>query len=240
MSAAADGEVYLSDSSPFGLPFWNLRTSASEEARRRRIAEDRPGSQCVKGFVMLFNKEFTSRPICTASRQYQELKIQQLPYEDLTDEQRAAARESVLGKSCVCNDLGGGALLKNHIDHTATPAICSGPNIVNFSKVATLEEMIGHIYGRISLLTKPHRPHMFIRELALYVDFLRQDLKKYRLGFSSNTLKYFSKFKKNLLGGIDYYRLFADRLAEGTRIRFLEELEKLCHALNAISLSATG
>ena len=33
--------------------------------------------------------------------------------------------------------------------------------------------MVGHIYGRISLLTNPDRPHMFLRELALYIDYLR-------------------------------------------------------------------
>ena len=49
LCAATNGDVYLSDSSPFGLPFWNLRTSASEEARRRRIAEDRPGSPVRQG-----------------------------------------------------------------------------------------------------------------------------------------------------------------------------------------------
>ncbi len=182
LSAATEGDVYLSDSSPFGLPFWNLRTSASEEARRRRIAANRPGSPCGKGFVMLFNKEFTSRPICTASHQYQELKLQHLPRENLTEQQRAAVRESVLGKSCICNDLGGGALLKNKIDPTATPAICCGPNIANFSKIVSLEEMVGHIYGRISLLTNPNRPHMFIRELALYIDYFCEELKKYWLG----------------------------------------------------------
>ena len=55
LSATSNGDVYLSDSSPFGLPFWNLRTSASEEARRRRIAENQPGSPCHKGFCKLFN-----------------------------------------------------------------------------------------------------------------------------------------------------------------------------------------
>jgi len=236
--AAKDGEIYLSDSSPFGLPFWNLRTSASEEARRRRIAENRPGSACGKGFIMLLNKEFTPNPICTASRQYQQLKLQQLPHENLTDQQRDAVRESVLGKSCICNDLGGGAMLKNNIDPAATPAICSGPNIVNFSKIATLEEMIGHIYGRISLLTNPARPHMFIRELDLYIDYFRDELKKFRLGLSPNNLNYFSEFKENLLAGVKYYQLFADQLAVRTRVQFLDELENLRRALNAISLSA--
>jgi hypothetical protein len=240
LSAATNGDIYLSDSSPFGLPFWNLRSSASEEARRRRIAEDRPGSLCGKGFIMLFNKEFTPHPICTASRQYQELKLKHLPHEDLTDEQRAFVRESVLNKSCICNDLGGGAMLKNKIDRNATPAICSGPGIVNFSKIATLEEMVGHIYGRVSLLTSSNRPHMFIRELDLYIDYFRDELKKYRLGLSGNTLNYFTEFKENLLAGVDYYRLFADQLVAREREGFLEELEKLQQAINDISLSATS
>ena len=92
---AGDDEVYLSDSSPFGLPFWNLRTSASENARRRRIAENRPGSPCPKGFVRLFNTEFTKIPICIASRHYQKLKLEQLEGQDLTPQKRAALRESV-------------------------------------------------------------------------------------------------------------------------------------------------
>ncbi len=238
LSAASNGDVYLSDSSPFGLPFWNLRTSASEEARRRRIAENRPGSQCGKGFVMLFNKEFTTNPICTASRLYQRLKLQQISHADLSDAQRSAMREYVLGKSCICNDLGGGAMRKNNIDRNATPAICSGPNIMNFSKIATLEEMVDHIYGRISLLTNPNRPNMFIRELDLYIDYFQDELKKFWLGLSLNTINFFSEFKENLFGGIEYYRLLADQFAPPTRAQFLGELEKLRQTLGAISLSA--
>ena len=98
LCAAGNGDVYLSDSSPFGLPFWNLRTSASEEARRRRIAENRPGSPCYKGFVKLFNTEFTKTPICTASREYQKLKLAQLEGMDLPEEQRAALREGGFGQ----------------------------------------------------------------------------------------------------------------------------------------------
>ena len=240
LSAANDGDVYLSDSSPFGLPFWNLRNSASEEARRRRIAEDKPGSPCGKGFIMLFNKEFTNTPICTASRQYQQLKLQNLPHENLSDQQRDAVRENVLVKSCICNDLGGGAMLKNNIDPTATPAICSGPNIVNFSKIATLEEMVGHIYGRISLLTNPNRPHMFITELALYIKYFHSELKKFWLGLSPNTINYFTEFKENLLAGIDYYRTFANRLAAQERTEFLHGLETLLQMLNAICISENG
>ncbi|MBU4271513.1 MAG: hypothetical protein KKE86_05855 [Planctomycetes bacterium] len=236
--AAATGEdVFLSDSSPFGIPFWNLRNSASEEARRRRIGEGRPGSPCSKGFVQLFNVEFTPLPICTASREYQRLKLEQLERDDLTDRQREAARRSVLAKSCICHDLAGVATLKNGIDRKATPAVCCGPNIVNFSKVATLEEMVGHIYGRVSLVTNPARPQMFIRELAIYIDYLLDELEKRRLGFPSHSIEYFQEFRKNLRDGIDHYRRLADRFEAEERARFLDELERLREMLDAVPLN---
>jgi len=240
LSTATDGDVYLSDSSPFGMPFWNLRTSASEEARRRRIAEGCPGSPCSTGFVRLFNTEFTSRPICIASRQYQDLKLRQLDREDMSKEQRDAVRQGILAKSCVCHDLAGGATLKNGIDPAATPAICCGPSITSFSKIATLEEMVGHIYGRTSLVTDPNRPHMLIRELALYIDYLRRELKEYELGLSSNTPSYFREFKENLLSGIDHCRQLAKASLAEAGLRFIEELEPLCEALDAAPLLAVS
>jgi hypothetical protein len=231
---ATDREVYLSDSSPFGLPFWNLRTSASEEARRRRIAERRPGSPCSKGYVRLFNTEFTPLPICTASREYQELKLRQLSNADLPDAQRTALREGVLAKSCICHDLAGGATLKHGIDPAATPAVCCGPGIVDFSRVVTLKEMVGHIYGRLSLLTNADRPHMFLRELALYITYLRDELARHRLGLSPNAPSYFSEFKENLLGGIDYYRRLAEQLAAELPSDFRERLKQLRQTLETL------
>lgn len=233
LTSVRNGDIYLSDSSPFGMPFWNLRTSASEEARRRRIAEGRPGSSCLKGFTKLFNTEFTSRPICTASRQYQELKLNQLADEDMPEERREAIRRKILAKSCICHDLAGGATLKYGIDPTATSAVCCGPNITSFSKVATLEEMVGHIYGRISLVNDPDRPHMFLRELALYIDYLHREVNESELGLSTNTPEYFREFKENLFRGIDYYRQIIARLPEQSRRRFAGELEELCEALSA-------
>jgi hypothetical protein len=42
-----------------------------------RIDKNRPGSPCFKKFLSM-DKEFTDKPICTASREYQNLKIKQL------------------------------------------------------------------------------------------------------------------------------------------------------------------
>lgn len=225
LSDATDADVFLSDSSPFGLPFWNLRNSASELARQRRIAEGRPGSPCPKGYVKLFNTEFTSAPICTASRQYQKLKLEELKNSDRPEPQRAALRESVMAKSCICHDLAGGVTLKHGIDAVATPAVCCGPNIVNFSKIATLEEMVGHIYGRCSLFINPERPHMFVRELALYIEYLGQELTKCRLGLAANTASFYRGFMENLHCGIEYYRNAVAPLVDDVQHRFSKGLE---------------
>ena len=240
LRAVSDGDVYLSDSSPFGIPFWNLRTSASEEARRRRIADGCPGSVCTRGYVKLFNTEFTSRPICTASRQYQQLKLRELEQNDMNEQQREEARRSILAKSCICHDLAGAATLKHGIDPEATSAVCCGPNITCFSKIATLEEMVGHIYGRTSLMADPNRPHVFLRELALYIDYLRGELKQYELGFSSNTPDYFREFKENLADGIDYYRRMAQTSFAHEGDRFLKELQSLRETLDAIVLASVS
>ena len=238
LSEATDADVYLSDSSPFGLPFWNLRESASENARRQRITEGHPGSPCIKGFVKLFNTEFTTIPICTASREYQRRKLEKLERDGLTPPQRDFLRKDVLAKSCICNDLAGGATLKLNIDPDAKPAVCCGPNIVNFTKIASLEEMVGHIYGRLSLLTNPARPHMFLRELAINIDYLQQELATYRLGLSPNPPDYFQETRTNLLAGIEHYRRMADCFDAGTKAGFLVELERLQQSLSAISLPA--
>lgn len=238
LANATDSDVYLSDSSPFGMPYWNLRTSASEDARRRRIEEGCPGSPCIKGYVRLFNTEFTPLPICTASRQYQQLKLEKIKHDGLTEQQLAVVREIVLAKSCICNDLAGGATLKDGIDPTAKPAICCGPNIVNFSKVFSLEEMVGHIYGRNRLFDNPERPHMFVRELELYIDYLRGELKKYEIGLSSLSAAYFQEFRENLFAGIAYYQRFASHVADELRERFLTSLENQREALAAIVLPA--
>ena len=237
--AATDGDVYLSDSSPLGVPFWNLRTSASEETRRQHIRENKPGSVCLKGAARL-NTEFTDVPICPASRVYVKRKLELLPEEGLSDEQLTAVKESVLHKSCICHDLGGGTALKYNIDPAATPSICCGPSILDFTKISTLEDMVSHIYGRLSLITSNERPHMFIRELILYIDHLREETKNFRLKLSFRTPAYFSKFKNNLLAGIEYYHRLAGEFIEDQRKQFLADLKVLQDELEHLALPDVG
>ncbi len=233
--SATDKEVFLSDNSPFGMPFWNLRNSASEEARRQRIEQDKPGSICQKTHVR-FNTEFTEIPICTGSRNYQRRKLQHLAEEDFTAEQLPLVREHVLAKSCICHDLSGSATLNHGIDPEATPAICPGPGIADFSKVATLEEMVSHIYGRQHLPMDPNRPNMFIREITIYVDYLRDELQWHSLGLLDRPTEYFNEFKENLLGGIDYFRGLSQKFDTQEQERFHEELDLLAEAVESILL----
>lgn len=227
LCAATEDDVYLSDSSPLGVPFWNLKTSDSERIRLRRIEEGRPGSPCPKGYLVS-NTEFTKLPICTAAASFQKRKLKQLEEAgEISQEKAAALCQAVTDKACICHDLAGGATGKLGIDPEATTAICCGPNIVNFSRIATLEEMVGHIYGRLSLLTNPDRPHMFLRELKLYIDYLRKEMDRHTLELSVRTPKYFQEFRENLQTGIDHYRHLAEQFIEDSRTRFLNELERL-------------
>jgi len=223
---ARPDDVFLSNNSPMGVPFWNLRNSGSEEAREERIKNNKPGSVCVKGYDR-FNQEFTKKPVCLASREYQSLKIKSLESSDLPAEKLARLKADVLSKSCICHDLCGGVLIKRNIDLQATPAICPGPNIINFKKIATLKEMVDHIYGRCSLLVSSERPHVFIKELQLQINYLRQEMKDASLGLSARSQQKIMEVKNNLIDGIEYYRTIAQELLQEQQEKFLQMLEEL-------------
>ncbi len=236
LAAATEDDVFLSGNSPLSIPFWNLRNSASEEARRRRIEEGKPGSTCPKCHVRL-NSDFDGPPLCIASRSYQRRKLELLDTADASPEQLPKLHAMTIAPSCICHDLAGGATIKNDIDPKATPAVCPGPGITDFSKIATLEEMIGHIMGRLSLLTNADRPHMFARELGIYIDHLRSETEKLAAGLSPRSMDYFHQFKENLLNGIDYYRGLAEEFVDQERNRFLDQLADLNDILEPMLLA---
>ncbi|MBC8278525.1 MAG: hypothetical protein H8E46_09860 [FCB group bacterium] len=235
LAEATEQDVFLSNSSPLDVPFWNLKNSDSENARRHRISEGKPGSLCPKGYA-LTNTEFTEAPVCVASRTYQKLKLKSLNKEDYTEEQMPVVIGNVLGKSCICHDLAGSATIKNEIDPEAKPAICCGPNIVNFSKIMTLEDMVNHIYGRNNMLDRNNRPHMFIEELSLYIDNLRDEIEKYSLKLSTRKQKYFQEYKENLSNGIEYYRCKVEEYVKAEWDGFSEELLSLYYTVENIEL----
>ncbi|MBN2225834.1 MAG: hypothetical protein JW763_00570 [candidate division Zixibacteria bacterium] len=233
LSEAGERDVILSDCSPLGVPFWTLRTSASEEVRRQRIHSGQPGSPCAKGYLGM-DTEFSSVPICRASHQYQMMKIRRLSENGLSPTQQILQRNIVLSKSCICCDLAGGALIKNGINGNANPAVCCGPNIVNFSGPISFEKLVSFIYGRDSLPIPEKRPHVFITELRLYVEYLRRDIEKSSMGLIERTTKDLLTFRDNLVNGIAYYRKLAEQFSIKQKAAFLADLDNLAQDLECL------
>nr|WP_316820919.1 hypothetical protein [Pedobacter gandavensis] len=206
-SAVAD-DYYLSNSSPLGVLFNNFKKSTAEDQRLQRIEKGRPGSPCTKKFLCT-NTEFTTEPICTASRKYQNLKIKQLKEQVLSEDHYQRQFESITEKVCLCEGLCASTYLKVGIlkpKENKAVSICPGPNLAFFQGKYTLREMINHIYGRDNLLKEVSRPNLFINELNLYVEYLKKDIASQLEEITVKKEKYFSKFKMQLLDGIAYYR----------------------------------
>ena len=237
LAAATAKDVVLSNNSPLGVPFWNLRESASENARRKRIADGKPGSLCTKGYGKV-DSEFTDQPICRSSSIYQRLKLKQLAEMDLPKWSRDAAREDIIAKSCICHDLAGGATVKYDIDQAATPAICCGPSIANFTRIVTLDEMVGHIYGRKSVLARKPRVHMLMRELQLNIACLRNDVRQLARGIWPGQPRHLEAIKSNLLTQVAYYQQYYSQMLGGNKERYRRDLDNAVRAIQRIPLGA--
>ncbi len=205
LARATEADVYLSNASPLGVPFSNLRGSSSELWTKERIDRGRPGSSCPRGYLAS-NTEFSDKPICTASREYQRAKLAAMGYakpppSDTTDPRVRA----VYDKACICNHLGNGALIHLGIANPGLPvAVCPGPNIAYFDRQYTLRELVDHIYGRGPSLVAAGRPHMFAKELALNVDAFVQ-LARAPLR-DARALTRLTEFKASLERGMAHYR----------------------------------
>ncbi len=231
-------QLYTSRISPLGVRFNTFRGSESEKLRLQRIANGKPGSPCPKGFLVS-NTEFTEVPICTASVLYQKKKIDQLNSMNLSEPQYEAAFEKVVAKTCLCEDLAAGALIETQQDNRRplAPAVCPGPNLAYFSRFFTLAEMLGHIYGRWSVLNETPRPNMFVAELKIYIDYLRMEISDVLPKPTSRQVEYLEAFKRNLFEGIDYYKGMIPKLVEETQKyqeTMREELAALAQELEGV------
>ena len=97
--------------------------------------------------------------------------------------------------------------------------------------------MVDHIYGRTNLLNDTPRPNMFIKELGMYVDYLKKDINKSLESMNEQKIKYFTEFKNNLLEGIEYYRKLFPQMTEETieyRTKTLNDLEACNQRLLAV------
>ncbi|MBP1841606.1 hypothetical protein [Formosa algae] len=238
---AKEEDLYLSDISPLGVPFNSLKGNTKDEEKYRNIAKNRPGSACPKKFVAL-DKEFTEEGLCTASRQYQHLKIKQLDAQGLDAIDYKKELDKITVKSCTCVGLGTSALLKYNLD-TKTEgrgvSICPGPNMAYFSKVMSLKEMTAHIYGEIKNIVSAKRPHIFVKELTIYVDYITKKFNESPVISNKREEKYFTTFINNLKEGVTYYEeLLAETKGyfEASKSTIKDSLEAELNRLKALSL----
>ncbi|RZJ49578.1 MAG: hypothetical protein EOO44_18015, partial [Flavobacterium sp.] len=176
---ANEDSFFVSNSSPLGVLFNNFKNSGIDLQRIERIKKGRPGSPCTKKYLCT-NTEFTTEPICTASRKYQTLKIEELKTKELPIATYEKQLERITEKVCLCEGLCSSTYQSIGIlkpKESKAVAICPGPNLAYFNRIYSLDEMVGHIYGKIDLLDKVKRPNFFIKELDLYINYFNEELK---------------------------------------------------------------
>ncbi len=212
LARAKEKDLYLSDISPLGVPFNSLRTASATIKKLEKAKKGRAGSSCPKQYLVS-NTEYTERHICTASRQYQHLKLKELETKNLDDAQYQKTYNKIIAPECLCVGLSEPAIITHNIDYKIKDngvTVCPGPNMAYFDKVISLKDMIGHIYGRINVMKNENRPNMFIKELNLYLDYLKNQLEEAGDNLDKRQQKYFDKFKKNMEAGIEYYEQLFD------------------------------
>ena len=228
---STEEDVYLSGISPLGVQFYSLKGNSKDAEKEVRILKGEPGSPCPKHYICI-DTEFTEKPVCTASREYQQKKINQLDQMELTKAEYEARYDSIVEKSCICVGLGTALLLGNNLNHRSEGpgvSVCPGPNITYFTREVSLPEMVGHIYGKNNIIERTDRPHMFIKELGIYIDYLKNRLAP-RLNLANpKEKKTLDSFRENIQEGIRYYKdLFSGKITQlqGRAEDVLMELEK--------------
>ena len=227
---AEKDDLYLSGASPLGVPFNNLRNTGSENWTKDRAESGKPGSPCPKGFL-ISDKQYTEKPICTASRQFQKRKFEEIEALAIPESEKDELLNSIFAKVCLCDHLANGALIKLGISpKTKSPqSICPGPNIVWFNRQYSLQEMTNHIYGRGESLVSANRPHMFCQELELYVNYFEKLIGT--IGSSEAEIKYLEIFKENLEKGIELIlRISQEKAYPNENLKSIPDFVTLQHA----------
>jgi len=205
---AREQDVILSKNSPLDVRFHYLKGSSAELEKIKRIEKGTPGSPCPEKFLVS-NTEFTKEPICTASRTYQKKKIAQLQTLSLTKDEYDQQLKKITDKECLCVGLSNAAIKNYDLPpflKTTSVNVCPGPNIAYFTRKVSLKKMVDHIYGRLNILSDNNRPHFFIKELRLYINYWDELLTEGKTLNDGKKNAYIQRFYENLIDGIAYYR----------------------------------
>ncbi|MFN3968959.1 hypothetical protein [Flavobacterium sp.] len=209
LAKAQEEDFYLSDISPLGVPFNSVKGMSNDLWKQKRIDDNKAGSSCPKKLLAL-SKEYDSQGLCTASKKYQDIKLAELEAQKdlLSDNELQKKQAKIFEKSCLCVGLANASYMENNLEVKGQQqgvVICPGPNLAYFDREVSLADMVKHIYGNANVLAETHRPNMFVKELAMYVDYLKNELDNYTEEFTAAQLKKWNAFKSNMLLGIDYY-----------------------------------
>lgn len=209
LANAKEKDLYLSHISPLGIPFNTIKGTTNEALKQKRIKEKKSGSSCPKKLLAL-SKEYSNQGICTASKKYQDIKLNELDAQKnkISSLEYNKIKNKITEKSCLCVGLVNAAYLENDIEikgQNQGVVICPGPNLAYFDKEVSLSEMVKHIYGNASVLGKTYRPNMFINELKMYIDYFKNEVEELSTAITSSQIKKLQLFKNNIVEGIKYY-----------------------------------
>jgi hypothetical protein len=214
LAKSKESDFYLSHISPLGIPFNTVKGTTNEQLKQQRIQDNKAGSSCPKKLLAL-GKEYDPKGMCTASKKYQDIKLEELDAKKalLSEAYFNKMQTKITEKSCLCVGLANASYLENNIKIKGQDqgiVICPGPNLAYFDHEISLSDMVRHIYGNTNVMTHGNRPHVFVNELKLYVDYLQRDIEEAG-EFTAAQIKKWQLFKANLLEGIAYYQnLFAN------------------------------
>jgi len=193
---AKEKDLYLSNVSPLGVPFNNLRNSSKDVEKFQKIEEGKPGSPCPRKFLAL-SDEYGTQGVCTASRLFQKNKIEEKGISD-----------QITDKACLCMGLAATAVINYGVETRESKgvSICPGPNMAYFNQELSLQDMSHHIYNGDEGIVRADRPNMFVNELGMYLKYLSEKIEEHKNDWGRKSGRYLNSFTANMNEGIAYYQ----------------------------------
>ena len=228
LQEAKEKDLYLSNVSPLGVPFNNLRNSSKDVEKFQKIEEGKPGSPCPRKFLAL-SDEYGTQGVCTASRLFQKNKIEEKGISDQITE-----------KTCLCMGLAATAVINYGIETRESKgvSICPGPNMAYFNQQLSLQDMSHHIYNGDEGIVRADRPHMFVNELGMYLKYLSEKIEEHKQDWGRKSGRYLNGFTSNMNEGISYYQEMFSSIGD----TFNSVKESAINSLNdaAVSMQKMG
>ena len=228
LQEAKEKDLYLSNVSPLGVPFNNLRNSSKDVEKFQKIEEGKPGSPCPRKFLAL-SDEYGTQGVCTASRLFQKNKIEEKGVSD-----------QITDKTCLCMGLAATAVINYRVETRESKgvSICPGPNMAYFNQELSLQDMSHHIYNGDEGIVRADRPHMFVNELGMYLKYLSEKIEEHKEDWGRKSGRYLNGFTSNMNEGISYYQEMFSSIGD----TFNSVKESAINSLNdaAVSMQKMG